>query len=1175
MLRVRLFGRPRIALDGIPLSGAARPKVVPLLAYVLLNRSAPVPRRTLASALWPDHADDEARANLRRHLNYVQRYLPPAPPGRPWLLTTAAGVRWNPEAQVELDVAEFERLVALPHRRDDAIALYEDDLLAESDEEWLAPERERLRASFLHALGAHLAALRAAGEHAAAIGAAQRLLRTDPWREDALRALIALRYETGDAAGALAEYERFARTLRDELGAQPMAETRALYEAVRRDDAALARTRGTGERGGDAAERAAPDGLLPMLPFTGRDEELALLLDHARAAASGRGTLLLVGGEAGVGKTRLVREFAAACEARGANVYAAVTVQPEPIPYQPFADLLRDAAPLVPSVRVDPLWLTAVSTLAPSVAEYAAGLPALPPVDAARERVRLFEACADLWEAIATRRPVVLIVEDVQWAGAATLALLEHLGRRASASGVLIVATYREDELDLAHPLRAIRRRLEHDGVAVHLALPRLTREAVERLVNALGDADDAAALAQALHERSEGNPFFLGEILRDLAETGRVRIAGRRWSVDGSPFGAVPAAVRGAVAARLARLDDDAKALAEVAAVVGRGFDAELLRETTGWLEATVLDALGTLIDRRIVGEHAFGAAHEYAFTHSLIQAVVYDAMPPSARARRHRRLAQVMTRLYGAQHDDIAAALALHWERGGEPELAAGEYLRAARRALGLYANDEAAAHLERALALGGERRLRFDALMLRERVAAARGDRAAQLADAGELTHLAREIDDDEAVCAVLERRIELADVTGERRAQRLLLRLLERRVRRSGDARWKARALEARARYLRSMNENDAARTAFAELIALTERTGDRGALANARLAVADTYIYEGRLDEARAALGDLRSAVESSGNQSALVRTLMSFARSALIQQDYAAMSRYAEEAHAISRAIGDREGEALALHTLANGLVYTFNVDDAEDRYRRAEELYERIGHRVGLASIAVDIGLFNTELGLLDRALELYARAREIATEIGFRWVVCVEAVNRSYCHRLRGAFDEAKTAADDAVAVARELRSNPLISAAQGTLGAAESALGAHADAIAHLEEAVTLRRPAGATPRLGDNLCALALAYVRTGKKDGARRAAGELLDLYVVNPKLAPQPTEWLWAAAEVERSWGNADAAERLIRQAESVMRARAAVIPRPATRAAYLALPFNRAISAEAKAIGV
>src|SRR5438270_3429584 len=145
----------------------------------------------------------------------------------------------------------------------------------------------------------------------------------------------------------------------------------------------------------------------------------------------------------------------------------------------------------------------------------------------------------------------------------------------------------------------------------------------------------------------------------------------------------------------------------------------------------------------------------------------------------------------------------------------------------------------------------------------------------------------------------------------------------------------------------MNEFEKAREAFDELIALTEATGDAGTLFAARLAYADTYIFEGRLDEARVALNALRAAVDAAGNQSALVRTLMAFARASLIQQDYGAMSRFAEEAHEISRAIGDREGEALALHTLADGLVYTFNVDEARRHYRRASELYERIGHRV------------------------------------------------------------------------------------------------------------------------------------------------------------------------------------------------------------------------------------
>ena len=322
----------------------------------------------------------------------------------------------------------------------------------------------------------------------------------------------------------------------------------------------------------------------------------------------------------------------------------------------------------------------------------------------------------------------------------------------------------------------------------------------------------------------------------------------------------------------------------------------------------------------------------------------------------------------------------------------------------------------------------------------------------------------IDDEDAVCTVLERRIALANVTSDRRRERILLALLRRRVRRSGDVRRLGAWLEAEARYRRAINDFAAARAAFGELIELTERSGDRSAHANARLALADTYIYEGRLDEAYRALDELRAAVQSDGDQGALVRTLIAFSRAALAQQDYAAMSRFAAEAHEVSHAIGDREGEALALHTMANGLVYTFRVADADAYYVRALEIYERIGHRVGLASIFVDLGLFHTELGLLDRAIDFYARARELAGEIGSRFVACVERIDSSYCRRLRGELDQAKDCAAQALVLARAINSQHLESAALGTLGAAESGLGEHADAIAHLSRAVELRRPAG---------------------------------------------------------------------------------------------------------------
>ena len=489
---------------------------------------------------------------------------------------------------------------------------------------------------------------------------------------------------------------------------------------------------------------------------------------------------MLVGGEAGIGKTRLVREFTARCEAHGAQVYSASTTLPETAPYQPFLALLRVVAPLAATVAVDPLWLSAIAVLAPSVASHARELPPLPAVDPGRERTRLYEACSSLWSAIATRRPVVLVVEDVQWAGAATLALLEHLARGAIRGRVLIVATYREDELALGHELRAVRRRLERDASASHVALSRLARDEVETLVRALGDSADPAALARELHERSDGNPFFLEETLRDLAETGRLRAS------DAAPVAeprgaAIPPAVRGVLAARLARLGERATTLAEVAAVIGRGFDVELLREATGWLEADVLDALGELTDRRIVGEQGAGGGFDYAFGHHLIQTMVYEGVAPAARTRRHRRVAHVMAELYAERGDDVAAELALHWDRGGEPELAAERYLAAAHRALGVYGNDDAARLLVRVLELSTLRRVRFDALLLRERIAAAAGDRALQAQIAAELTRLARSIDDDDATCTVLDRRVALANVTGERRRERVLLALLRRRAR----------------------------------------------------------------------------------------------------------------------------------------------------------------------------------------------------------------------------------------------------------------------------------------------------------------------------------------------------------------------------------------------------------
>ncbi|BDE07768.1 transcriptional activator [Vulcanimicrobium alpinum] len=1159
MLRVHLFGHPRLLLDEIAFPTASRPKVIPLLAYVLLH-DGPLARRAVAGTFWPDAAEDDARANLRRHLNYLQRLLPQAPPERPWILAGERTIQWNPAAPVWCDVRAFEQLAADPRRARDALALYAGDLLADVGEPWVDAERERLRERYLDAADVHVAALRAAGDDRAAIAAAQRVLALDPWREDTLRVALQLRHACGDRSGALAQYDAFAQRLRRELGAAPMPETRAVHAAILRD-AAPAEPRSA------PGARASP--LPASLPFAGRDAELTVLREAYDAAAAGHGGLVLVGGEAGVGKTRLVREFAARCEARGAQVFSASLASAEAEPYHGPALLLQRAATLAQMLGVDPLALRVLAAIAPALDETALAQSPLEALDPARERARLFDAFAGVWIALARRRPAIVLLDDAQWAGDATLALFEHLAHRAAGERVLVVMTYREDELAPRHPLRALRRSGERDGICRHLALARLSRDAIGALVGWLGDASAAATFAAELYERSEGNAFFAGELIRGAIESGRLHEADGDWHVVADrPGDALPPALRDVLAQRIARLDDASRTLAEFAAVIGRDFDVELLRETSGWSEASVLDALESLVDRRVVAIVGMHGRFDYAFTHQLMQGFVYEAIDPAVRRHRHRRIAHVME-AGGARRRGIAAASARHWDCGGDAERAAARYVDAACEAFEVYAYTEASAAVDRVLALGAADRTRFDALLVRERIAAIAGERERQASALAELTALARLLG-GESVALALERTAEHANVVSDRRRERVAVALLERFARRSRDPHWRSRALALRARQRRWAEDFDGAHAAFAELIAFSAQSDHRRELVRARLAVAYAFIYEGKLERANDALASLRAEAHATGNASDLIRTLMTFARAALARQDYAAMTECAEEARDLSRAIGDTEGEALALHTIANGLVYAFRIDGTSAHYREALALYERLAHRVGIASIAVDMGLFATELGLFDEALARYARAREVAAAIGFRWVTCIERIDAGYCARLQGDDAGAEAAGEEALRLARDLGSAPLESAALATVGAARSARGRHAEALAFLHDAVALRRPAGPTPRLGDNLCALARALLRANLVDDAARVAAELRALYDAHLHLPPQPAERLVTIARAERAAGRDGAAETALRRARAAMQARAAAIRDPAIRSAFLALPFHREATATA-----
>ncbi len=228
-LAIRLFGHLEVTHNSTPIAHRIEPRAQRLLVYLLMHREARLTRETVAFILWPDGLEREALGRFRRALNELRAALPHTPQVE-WIIAARNELRWNSGAPYWLDIEEFEQRVrqAGPASLHDAIALYRGDLLPEMDDEWLMVERERLRQTQIDALSQLVSHHRALSEYQAAVDLAQQILVLDPLAESAYRELMSLHYLAGDRAAALAEYERLRATLRDELGAEPMAETKAL-----------------------------------------------------------------------------------------------------------------------------------------------------------------------------------------------------------------------------------------------------------------------------------------------------------------------------------------------------------------------------------------------------------------------------------------------------------------------------------------------------------------------------------------------------------------------------------------------------------------------------------------------------------------------------------------------------------------------------------------------------------------------------------------------------------------------------------------------------------------------------------------------------------------------------------------------------------------------------------
>jgi DNA-binding SARP family transcriptional activator len=1154
-VRIHLLGALRVVDGDSPVRFAAPPKTLPLLAFLAVHRLNPTPREDVAYVLWPDVSEAEARANLRRHLHYLQGALPVRP--EPWVLATRASVRWNPRAPCVLDIAEFETLSRTASTREEAVGLYRGDLLERLDEEWLLYERDRLRNLQLTNLELIVAESVERGDSRRALDFARNLLVLDPFREDVIRQAMTLRQALGESTGALAEYRAFAERLRRELGVDPMPVTRACFDAI----AAQRAPEITVQR--DRHPRVDVPSSFPMVGRAAPFESLRSLWSRA---TQGHGGLVFIGGEAGIGKTRLLQEFATHAERDDAIVSVGRTTLAEPARYQAIVEALRQTP--LHSLELEPVWRSVLALLVPEMRTEHPELEPPAALQSENEQARLFEAIFRALAALAQYRPLLLALEDLHWCGPATTACLEFLMRRIERKRILIVGTYREEEIVGAHTLRALRRRATSDRAFSHLALNRLDIAAVEALVAAISGLDkQVPEVAEYLYLQSEGNPLFLGEVLRDAIEAGTIEPGDLRWNVLSLALPKVPRGVRSTILERLGRLSPEARTVAEIGAAIGPGFDVDLVRAVSGWPEARLLDATDELIARHILRDAGAGSRSEFAFSHHLVQATVYESSDDRNRIRRHRRIARELERVAGERTDELAAQIAAHFDRAEEPAAAAEFYKRAARAALAVAANDSAVELATRGLELAQEPNLRIDLHEALAEAARRKDDAPARRRNLSEMLSLAIEHDVDRA-CDAVAHSVGVPLARQRAAFSKDELAALQGRLsgaaspRLAGELQLLAAVIErAEARFGPMLAHASDAVTSFASCGSL------RGEI-RAWLFAADAYILQERVTEAARAIDRARALWNTIAEPSILTTILNLEWRAALYAEEWAREHAIASDLLRLYEATGDRAGLAAAYRMLGHSAIELYLAAEVGRHLSTSLAIYEELGKPTDYRSTLHTLCHHAILFGLPADALSYARRSEEFSRTINFQVGEVEGAHTVCITEFLFGDPTEARRAGERAVRLAKKVNRGYLIGITLTTLGTAELACGAIGAALEHLGEGVRLLRASGSAEYLHEDIGWLGIANLRSGDPDGARRIADEAVALVTARGKWLTRPHYPLWLAARIRRALGDADAAATLLLDAHRVLAEKVSLIDNDGARANHLRLPLHREIMA-------
>ena len=645
-LRLTLLGGFEARTDSGLSLAIPRRKAQMLLAYLAMHPKQTHLRDKLATLLWGDAPAEQARQSLRQTLFTIRQVLPLDP-----TLVDGDEVAFAADA-VTVDVSEFEDVARSddPDELERAAALYQGDLLegispgSTQFEEWLRDERERLHELAIEAFAKLLGHRMKLGATEPAIQTALRLLSLDPLQEVTHRALMQLYASQGRRAAALLQYQVCVDGLQRELGVEPEDATKQVYRELLpqplprvaapqpADLRPLPQRRRRRRRLHHRSRKLTP-------PLIGRDAEVDRLSQALAQACASHGQVIAVLGEAGIGKTRLITALREAATRRSARALLGQSYETERLlPFGPWVQAIREAG-IIESRALQGLgagWVAELSYLFPELRP-----PEWPAPSEPIEALRLFDAMTELVKSVASRQPLVLVIEDLHWADEMTVHLFSFLGRRLEGRRILLVGTVREEELGATSSVRRMLAELSQQERLVRVRLAPLSREHTRVLVRGLaeGSSADEASLTR-LEDRiwtlSEGNPFVIVESLREALDTAR------RPNLPDLP--ALPEKVRELIVGRFERLSEAGQHLLATAAVIGRDFEFRLLQGAADLGEAEAASAVEALVRTQIL--HSVG--ERFDFTHDRLREVAYGRLLRTRRRMLHARVVAALEDIY-----------------------------------------------------------------------------------------------------------------------------------------------------------------------------------------------------------------------------------------------------------------------------------------------------------------------------------------------------------------------------------------------------------------------------------------------------------------------------------------------------------------------------------------------